>query len=54
MFECQIEDLRSLLAEDWQTRLSRPELGAVVAVNYRCPSDAVLLDDPSNSAFSAC
>lgn len=54
VFECQIEDLRSLLAEDWQTRLSRPELGAVVAVNYRCPSDAVLLDDPSNSAFSAC
>jgi hypothetical protein len=54
VFESQIEDLRSLLAEDWQIRLSRREVRAVAAVNYRCPSDAVRFDHASNPAFSAC
>jgi hypothetical protein len=54
VFESQIEDLRSLLAEDWQIRLSRREVRAVAAVNCRYPSDAVRFDHASNPAFSAC
>jgi hypothetical protein len=33
VFESQIEDLRSLLAEDWQIRLSRREVRAVAGFN---------------------
>jgi hypothetical protein len=40
----QIEDVRSLLAEDWQVRVSRPAVSAIAAVNYRCPPDVALLD----------
>jgi hypothetical protein len=54
VFESRIEDLRSLLAEDWQNRLSRHGTSAVAAVNYRSPSDAVRLGHASNPAFSAC
>ena len=54
VFESQIEDLRKLLFEDWQARLSRgPESAAAGAGNHR-PSDVVDFEHPSNPAFSAC
>jgi len=52
VFESQIEDLRKLLAEDWQARLSSGQESAV-ACNPR-PADAVHFQHPSNPAFSAC
>jgi hypothetical protein len=54
VFESRIEDLRSLLAEDFQTRLCRRELHPVAAASHRSSPDAVRLDHPDNPAFSAC
>jgi hypothetical protein len=54
VFESQIQDLRGLLAEDWQIRLSRREFSSRASVNYSSPSDAFRLDHPNNPFFSAC
>jgi hypothetical protein len=54
VFENRIETLRSLLAEDWQTRLSRREVSPAAAVSHRTSPEAVRLDHPNNPAFSAC
>jgi hypothetical protein len=35
VFKSQIENLRSLLAEDWQIRVTRPEVSEVAAVESR-------------------
>jgi hypothetical protein len=53
LFEQRIEDLRSLLAEDWQIRVSLHAADAA-AGNYPRPSDAVRVDHSSSHAFSAC
>jgi predicted oxidoreductase len=56
VFESQIEDLRRLLAEDWQARLSRREHsapGPVASFNCR-PVDTVHFEHAGNPAFSAC
>lgn len=47
VFESQIEDLRTLLAEDWRCRLSRGQESTVAP-------DAIHFEHPSNPTFSAC
>jgi hypothetical protein len=55
LFEQQIQNLRSLLAEDWQIRMSHCAVGPVAAGKYPCSSNAVRVDHPSSPAFfSAC
>jgi hypothetical protein len=54
VFENQIEDLRTLLAEDWKMRLCQREAVSGKAMVYRGSSGATRCDHVSNPAFSAC
>ena len=49
VIESQIQDLRNLLAKDWQTRLA----GDVAAVEYGRPLEPAHFDHPG-TFFSAC
>ncbi len=52
--ESRIEDVRNLLAVDWQVRVSRPAVSAAATIEYCRSSDTIRPHHPSNPAFSAC